>query len=214
MFVVPSRSRPHNIARLIAAWRATAAASPALVCVDADDPMLAAYRALHLPEDWTLRVGAREGLSALYNAALAARPGCAWYGVFADDVVPETELWDRVLIGAAGAHGLAWGDDGINGRAHATHFVVGGDLVRALGFLALPGLERLYIDTAWHEIARRRGITCYRPDVIVRHHHFSNGLAPFDATYRKCAKDADRRVFQAWRAQLDSSGTAKERTLP
>jgi hypothetical protein len=211
MFVCPSRSRPHNVARLVDACRATGATAAFLVCIDDDDPLREAYEAQRLPEGWTIRAAPRDGLSAIYNAAFRASPACDFYGVVADDIVPETNGWDRALIEAAGTDGIAWGDDGINGCAHATHLVVGGALVRDIGWLALPGLSRLYIDTAWNAIGRRRGVLRYRPDVVVRHHHFSNGLAPFDATYRKRAKDDDRRVFKAWRATFAATERMKEK---
>lgn len=210
MWISPSRSRPHNIARLIEACRATKTSTPFLICIDADDPLRESYLALDLPDGWAIRTGPRDTLSAIYNAALSAHPGLDWYGVVADDIVPETPGWDRILIATAGRDGLAYGDDGINGARHATHFVLGGDLVRSTGFLALPGLDRIYIDTCWVEIANRFGVLRYRPDVKLTHKHFSNGTAPFDAVYRKHRKDQDRQIFEAWRQAFQSQHRQKE----
>lgn len=201
MWVLPSRSRPQNIARFLASG---AAPVPLWLRIDDDDPELARYLHLDGMPAGTTKVGPRVGLSALYNEAFLAFPDRPWYGVLADDIVPETPGWDSALIEAAGTDGLAFGDDGINGPAHATHFVLGGDLVREFGWLALPGLSRIYIDTVWADIARERGVFRYLPNVKLTHLHFSNGRAFWDATYRKPGKAFDRAVYQAWKTSKET----------
>lgn len=196
---IPSRARPHNLARLIAACRATGMTTPVVVRIDGDEHLRGVYADLCRDAGWELEVGPRERLSVLYNEFFGMRPDLRWYGFLSDDVVPETPAWDRRLIDAAGADGLAFGDDGINGALHAAHFVLGGDLVREIGWLSLPGLDRIYIDTCWNDIARDRGAFRYLPDVKLYHRHFSNHQALFDATYKKQNKAADRALYEAWR---------------
>lgn len=190
VFVVPSRSRPHNIFRL-------SGSAPFLLMLDDDDPMLGGYAGL--PGNWTVRVNQRMPLSAIYNAAFEEFPGLDWYGVFADDIVPETPGWDKALINAAGTDGMAYPDDGIGA---ATHFVLGGDLVREMGWLAYPGLSRLYIDTVWRDIATARGVLRYLPDVKVTHRHPSVGLGMMDAIYRKAGKAEDKRIYEQFLKEL------------
>lgn len=191
MWIVPSRSRPENIARLTLGLTET----PALLRLDKDDPELSRYLRIPYPTNWQITVGERRPLSAVYNES----SGLSWFGILADDVVPETPDWDRILIETAGHDGLAYGDDGINGETHATHFVLGCDLVKDIGFVALPGLNRIFIDTVWNDIARARGVMRYRPDVKLTHMHFSNGLAAFDRTYAKPGKSFDRDIYQQWK---------------
>ncbi len=197
MWIIPSRSRPQNLRRLIA--NRNIFASPAVIVLDNDDPMLRGYEDLSdWPNDWEVAIVSRMTLSKIYNNFFKIRPDLEWYGFLADDVVPETYDWDRLLIEAAGKDGLAFGDDGINGATFATHFVIGGDLVRSVGWLALHGLDRIYIDTIWNDIATERSVRRYLPDVKLRHHHFSNRLALMDQTYRKSTKDNDRALYEAW----------------
>ena len=198
MWIIPSRSRPHNCARLFAAGFSTSG----VLCVDDDDPMLDGYRRLALPDRWVLAIGKRDGLSEIYNRAFRTHPWELWYGVGADDMLPETPAWDQRLIHAALPDGLAFGDDGINGDKHATHFVIGGRLVREMGWLALPGLQRIFIDTMWNTLTEKRGVRRYLPDVKLTHLHFSNGTAPVDATYRKVGKARDRAIYQQWKDGL------------
>lgn len=199
MFLLPSRSRPHNVARLIRGFADTWADSPVLLLLDQDDPLLGAYRNLDLPSNWSITVGQPGPLNNLYNDSYQLHPDLDWYGFIADDVVPETSKWDRELIEAAGKDGLAFPDDSISNGLAAPHFVLGGDLVRSVGWLCLPGLWRIFIDTVWNDIARERGVFRYLPHVKLTHHHFSNRKALRDSTYRKPNNHVDKILYQTWK---------------
>jgi len=173
--------------------------TPAIVMVDDDDPMIGGYIELELPEHWALLIRKRTGLAELYNEFFFSHETQPWYGFLADDVMPVTYGWDQRLIAAAAEDGMAFGDDGINGEKFGTHFVLGGDLVRRVGVLALPGLSRLYIDTVWNDYAKNIGVRRYLAHVKLTHHHFSNGMALMDQTYRKDDRDADRAIYTQWR---------------
>ena len=71
--------------------------------------------------------------------------------------------------------------------------------MRSTGWLALPGLDRIYIDTIWCDIARGQGVYRYRPDIKMTHHHFSNRMAMKDAIYRKHRKPEDRALYEEWK---------------
>ncbi len=199
MFVLPSRGRPHQLRRLILAWWDTKASLPVWLRLDEDDPSLPDYLALPFPPPWKREVGPRVPLSAIYNKAYERAPETPWWGLIADDVVPETPEWDLKLVEAAGSGGMAVPAGGHDPEG-APHFVLGGDLVREIGWLALPGLDRIYIDTVWMLIAKDRGVFRRVPDVMLRHHHFSTG-APWDDTYRKHHKPEDRAAYETFRQE-------------
>lgn len=211
MWVCPTRSRPDNLGRLIEAYRATGATTPVALLLDECDPALPSYLALTLPRGWDRRIGKRDGLSGIYNRFFAVAPRLEWYGLIADDVVPETEGWDRRLIETAGDDGMAVPSGGET-TGGCPHFVLGGDLVRSMGWLSLPDLDRLYIDTVWGDIAKAKGVYRDCPEIMLRHRHFSNGLAPFDKTYRKDNKAQDRAVYLRWRQTFESQLRQKETT--
>ena len=198
LWILPSRSRPQNLGRLIAACRATGMSTPALVRLDEDDFTLSQYKSLIMPDNWKITVGPRLPLSGVYNEAYRTMPETEHFGFIADDVVPETHGWDRALIDSAGRDGMAVpaGGDTTGGTPH---FVLGGDLVRSIGWLALPGLDRLWIDTVWHDIAQQRGVLRYLPEVVLSHLHFSNGKALFDRTYKKHNKAQDKALYETWK---------------
>lgn len=193
MWILPSRGRPQNAARLLIAFGVTRATTPVWLRLDDDDRFAQVY---DVP--WETHIGPRIPLSELYNEAFRLLPYADWYGFIADDVVPETTGWDRTLIEIAGADGMAV-PNGAHELGGAPHFVLGGDLVRSVGWLALPGLDRTYIDTVWSEIAQKRGVLRCVPEVTLRHHHFSNRKALYDKTYRKLRKAEDRATYTKWR---------------
>ncbi len=198
MWVLPSRGRPRNLRRLIAAYRNTGATTPVWLRLDEDDPTLEECRALPIPASWACVVGPRLPLSQIYAEAYQHTLCWPWHGFIADDVVPETPGWDATLIEIAGRDGMAVPAGG--DPKGAPHFVLGGDLVDEIGWLALPGLDRLYIDTVWKDIATARGVLRRVPEVRLAHRHFSTGMARFDETYRKKHKAQDRALYEMWRS--------------
>lgn len=199
MWILPSRSRPHNLLRLINAWRFTLASTPCELCIDFDDPLREQYETMKTP-GWGLFIGQRGPLSAIYNNAFERHPHEMWYGFIADDVVPITDNWDMKLIEAAGSNGMAVPAGGET-TGGCPHFVIGGDLVRSIGWLSLPGLDRIYIDTVWGDIAKYRDVYREVHDVKLEHFHFSNGKAMMDSTYRKHHKEQDKIIYDNWRQQ-------------
>lgn len=197
MWVLPSRGRPQNIRRLIAACEEITGPSSFFLRLDEDDPAVHHYPPV--PLNWIVRVEERVPLSEIYNDFLATFPFLSWYGFIADDVVPETPMWDSKLIDVAGDDGMAVPAGGHDPDG-TPHFVLGGDLVRDVGFLSLDGLDRTYIDTVWGDIARERGVLRRVPEVQLTHRHFSTG-ALMDRTYLKRNKKRDREIYEKWRAR-------------
>lgn len=202
MFILPSRSRPHNIARLVIAWRATNATSPLVLRLDLNDPRLPEYLEIKMPPHWFVRIGSPNFVGPLTNEVFKEWPNSDWYGILGDDVVPLTYEWDRKLSEACGSNAIAYGNDTIHGRNLCTHPVIGGELVREMGFITLPGLKGLYGDTVWMHIGQTRDCLKYLDNVILEHRHWSNGKAPMDASYASHTRYAeDQGVYERWRSQ-------------
>jgi hypothetical protein len=198
LIVIPSRSRPHNFQRLIAACLSTGTSTTTWVRLDEDDASLSQYAALSMPKNWEVIIGQRVPLSEVYNEAYRKIPETSHWIFIADDVVPVTYKWDQKLIEAAGPDGMAVPTGGETTGGYP-HFALGGELVRSIGWLALPGLDRIYIDTCWRDIADQRGVLRYVPEVTLEHRHFSNGKALFDRTYKKEKKAHDKIIYENWK---------------
>ena len=161
MWILPSRGRPASLKRFFDAYRATGADSPGLVCLDNDDATLDEYLKIALPHYWNWDIDAPIGLGVRCNAAYGKFPNEPWYGLISDDVLPKSLRWDEILIAKAANDGMAYGSDGIVEAAQFTHGVLGGDLVRDLGWIILPGLQRIYGDNVLTEIGKERGVLSF-----------------------------------------------------
>lgn len=202
MWILPSRGRPESIKRFFSACALTGFSTPGKIYIDNDDAEKSEYLNIEIPHNWNVVIQERVSLGELCNNVLGNHPDEEWYGCIADDVLPHTQKWDIRLIKAAGKDGVAFGNDGINGEALATHPVIGGEFARELGFISLPGTKRIYMDTALTEIAKRKGVLRYLPDVYLEHLHFSNGKSPYDETYAKPHANDDKKVYEAWLKSL------------
>jgi hypothetical protein len=197
MWFLPSRGRPDNIKRFIVAYKDTAATTPIILWLDEDDAEN--YADIELPENWIKLVMPRfGGTGIMTNKFYDLYPNEKWYGLLGDDVLPKTQNWDVKLVAAAGLDGLAYGNDLISGEKHAAHPVVGCALVKKLGWLALPGCQRIYIDDALMYAAKLEGKCTYLPEVILEHLHFSVEKSKFDAVYKKEHNDSDKKIFDTW----------------
>lgn len=132
--------------------------------------------------------------------AFALYPDESRYTIMGDDEIPRTERWDSELSETAGPVGIAYPADLIWHGKRITQPVVGGDLLRAIGWWTLPGLTHLYVDTVFEHLGRALGCARYRPDIIVEHLHFSVGKSPYDETYRRVDSGKDRECFETWKA--------------
>jgi len=194
----------------------TEAQARTLVYLDEDDPALGEYRKIDYPSWWVVHVGAPVGLGGVYKWVFETFPDASYYGFLGDDLIPRTKHWDGKLIEAAGTGAISYGDDGNWGEKLATHPCIGGDLVRRMGWLCYPGLNKLFIDTVWHTIGAKLGRLHYLPDVKLEHMHYLFGKAEHDETYGDQAeyfahdKDYYDKFIHEWEPVLEDE---KDTTL-
>ena len=184
MWLVPSFKRPQNLARLLESCRDTGMTSRLVIRLMEDDPTLAEYRAIPLPENATFHVGPRVKAPAACQWALQLFPDEACYGFLGDDVVLKTDGWDVALALHAGLDYISYPDDGIHGEHLCTHPCIGGDLVRSVGFWGLPGLDHNFMDTVWYSLGRGANLLHYCPHVKFDHRHPVAHKAEDDEVYR------------------------------
>ena len=206
MWFVPSKGRPERLKSLLDAMKAYGSVEPGVIWLNEDDPGVDDYLPSvmdHAPANWCYRlcepgiIGCAEKL----RRAFSEFPDEPWYGFIADDIGIETHGFERRLIAAAGAWGIANGNDlarsrenVMEGRINGAE-VFGGKLLRALGYWIPAGFEQLYIDDVWETLCRSLGNWRTLMDVITTH-DFAPYLDPskMDET---CARvnTADRYTF-------------------
>lgn len=212
MFILPTRSRPASLTRFLDTYRRTDAVSSVCVILDRDDPDLEEYLTIDYPGNWQILYMDADawGLSGRINQAFATFGYEAFYGLLGDDALPRTGGWDRELIESAGRDRISYPNDLLRKGELCTHPVIGGDLVRRVGWLALPDVKALYIDTAWMYLGRLAGLLTYHPNVIVEHMHWSVDKAPMDATYRRHRDHDDAAAYLRWLSSQDCEALIKK----
>ena len=210
LIIVPSRGRPRSIARLLDSVRETSRLDTRLhVAVDEDDETLPQYQAVMAKAGGAgdvLETGPRKGLCGWTNKVALDRAGeYPFLASFGDDHVPRTPGWDRALCGAIGdmgGTGFSWPWDGTS-EIVPEACVMSSDIVRALGWMSLPGLAHWYQDTAWGDLGRGAGCIRHLRAVAVDHVHPRARKVNGDATYAESGRslEADRAVYYAWRQE-------------
>lgn len=196
MWFLPSFGRP---GRCQEALDLIAVAEPSEGYVVIDEAQRGDYRNLRLPPGWIM-IENPAGLSfcQTLNWIFGEYSYLDWYGLTCDDFMVRTADWSAPLVAAAGSCAFAnsadgWQAGGPDKRMHGAA-VFGGDLLRAFGWWAPPGLVHCFCEDFWEQVGRELKNWRYVPDVVVEHCHAWNGKAPNDPTYEKAYRtfDADK----------------------
>ena len=210
MFFLPSRNRPDRLQQALDKIIEAGTASAGLIVIDGEDPEK--YADLRLPEGWTLKFLPNDmgGVARVWNWCVDNYPGLPWYGMLSDDLHVRTPGWDKILIEAAGARGIASCNDGwqananpAQGRMHGAA-VYGGELMAAVGYWAPRGMIHNCVDDLWEMIGRSFGCWTVRMDVLTEHMHPGCGKAVVDETYSANMTVIDGRLnFETARLAAD-----------
>lgn len=231
--IVPTRSRPASVARLVKAWRDTGAFDDAelLLAADRDDPQWAAYAAAVAAVPPVTMVTASRWQPMVHKLDSVAL-GVAWgaddevapppfaVGFAGDDHVPRSHGWTAACVGALRemGTGIVWGADGYQDDNIPTWWVMTCDIVRALGRMVPAPVEHLYCDNAMKDLGERAGCWRYLPDVLVEHMNpYAGGKADMDAQYRRVNSQAqfqrDGAAYVRWKRRMLGLQAAEVRTL-
>lgn len=187
LVVLPSRGRPHNMARLWKAMQDTCEGDTTIrVGLDEDDETRDAY-----PQgpQYEVRAGMQGLVTEWINALAVPRVDDYHYiGHFGDDCVPRTPGWDVQIMKALEDTPFAFGDDMEYDQrpegSLCTHVFMRSEIIRKLGYFGPPSIKHMYVDLAWMTWGHVAGIT-YLPEVQIEHMHFLEGKAPFDESYQR-----------------------------
>lgn len=209
--ITPTRGRPAQLREMVEAVHSTAAGDVRVMTgIDDDDPADYLETMLGYTGDVVAYRGERKSLCGWTNhlaqLALDGPNPPRYLASLGDDHRPRTKGWDRKLIEAIEqlpGPGMAYGNDLLQGKNMPTAWVASAEVVRALGWMMLPGCEHMYVDTAILMLGMTADRIAYRPDVIVEHLHPLAGKAQWDQSYRESNTEdryaADRKAFEAWR---------------
>jgi hypothetical protein len=213
--IVPTRSRPEAVDRVIQAWHDTDAfmdGAHLVFVADYDDPRYAEYQDRFMsitPAGWSARaIRTWQPLVPKLNAVALdfARSGGRFaLGFAGDDHLPRTRGWVRAYLDALHelGTGIVYGDDGHQHENIPTQWVMTADIVRELGAMVPAPVEHLYCDNAVRDLGREAGCLRYLPEVLIEHMHPVAGKATMDAQYERVNSQrqnrGDRQAYRTWR---------------
>lgn len=223
--VVPSRGRPEAAQELAESFEQTCTADTSLlIAVDDDDPLLEDYttppprfRQVTVLTQFTKTMNEALNRAACFLMTPAGSPfAIAFMG---DDHRPRTRGWDEQYLAALRelGTGLVYGDDLLQGERLPTQVAMTSDIVRALGYMAPPELNHMYVDNFWVSLGRTADCIRYLPEVVVEHVHPAAGKAKWDANYNRVNNSTtfehDRLAFEVYAADRFDADVAKVKAL-
>lgn len=200
-WILPTIGRPKNLRRLIESYRAVGEEAAVIVFLWSGDPKFAENMNQDWPPEWLVLVeGERFTAAEAMQKAFRYAPKATFYGFLADDIVFQTPFSQELAESAVPCF-ISYPDDSHQHETLCTHFVCGGDLVRELGYWALPGLYHTFLDSALMTLGHNvPGLLKYRPDVIFDHRHPLLGKGNHDEIYQYAQdhEDVDKETYRQW----------------
>lgn len=214
-WMCPTFQRPHRLKELAETWVEMAEDIPLYVRIWKHDQYKEKYYETSWPEEFHLYESEAEWAGDALRDYFVSFPSEPFYGFIGDDVLLKTPDGVAALINEAQDFFIAYPNDRIQRHHLCTHFCLGGELVRTVGYLVPPGIRHHYMDNIWMTIGLNTGLLRYRPDIIFSHAHFLRGRE-YDDTYEKVylpdgsmkpeAESYGKTIFDLWmkkRAQED-----------
>lgn len=209
MVLVPTRSRPHLVPRMVETWYQTGAFEVATLhfVLDADDMAIDQYKtelARHSDVDCSIRPEWEPLVSKLNHAARVAASISPFVAFMGDDHLPRTDDWARKLIAAHQAHpsSIVYGRDGFQDEALPTWWSMSSPIIRRLGRMVPAPVQHLYCDNAVMLLGQQTDRLVYLEDVLIEHMHPIVGKARSDAQYVRVNRpeqyERDRALFYGW----------------
>lgn len=207
LVICPTRGRPNAAREAYQSFNATKASADTtmIFVVDDDDPDRDRYEEEGVP---VLLIPSPGNMCGALNHAAkwALDKTAAEYLCFVgDDHHFRTPGWDKtftsLLEGRGG--GMVYGDDLFRKDGDIpTHIFMSASIIRALGWMGLPGARHLYLDNTWRVLGDEAGCLYYMPDIVVEHVHPAAGKAVWDANYQRVnaaeVYNHDAKAYLAW----------------
>ena len=208
----PSRGNPNAVFEAAFSFKSTAMNPDSwfIAVVDEDDPLIDTYFAFNEDVSIPIEVVPRGKVGnmnlALNYAATKYAEHHDIIGFVGDDHRFRTTGWDRVIdhVLTNEGGGLAYADDLAQREQLPTQVFISSPIIKALGWMGLPGARHLYLDNTWRMLGERADCLFYLPDIVIEHMHPAYGKAKWDENHTRVNSEEmyahDREVFEQWLA--------------
>jgi len=220
MWLIPSYNRPEMLRRLLnSIAEVEPSTGPIVVKYDPKDTATADLLLQEGGGRWSLWDTPNVGCSLALQWAYHLWPAEPFYGFIGDDTEITSESFFPLMEEAAGPNRIAVPNDLCWPGAKVPeitplprHCCIGGELVRAWGFWAVPGLYHCFCDVFWHRFMKEfpsswKGV----PGAVLRHYHHLDApvypadrrtkeLFPRDSTHElgETYMEYDKRIIDKW----------------
>ncbi len=134
------------------------------------DKMLASFHNTINCSSLLINDNKNKTVTEVFNDSFQKYPDFDYFFMANDDIEFKTKDWDIILANAIIKPGISYGNDMLQGKNLCTFPMISGDIVRKLGWLQLPSLNRYAGDVVWKFIAHQARCLHYVPEVIIEHH--------------------------------------------
>jgi hypothetical protein len=220
LVICPTRTRYDKIHQTIEAFIKTQTGfADLLIAMDEDDRD--GYTFTDYEHEY-IKIEVNPRIRMIPTVNLVANKYCNEYkyiGFIGDDHMFRTRGWDKIFLDKLEEMkvGIVYGNDLLQGRELATAGFLTSNIVSTLGYIAIPELIHLYMDTFWMSLGRALGKLEYFEDVTIEHCHFTNGKGTKDDLYTEVNSSSmyqhDGEVYNKYCAERLESDVAKLRQL-
>lgn len=208
--VIPTRSRPHNMAPLLNEWHNTDAFDVAdlVIAVDADDMLIDQYHSallglrgvtVYVLPEWQPMV---PKLNRVALDLTEKYPVVAFAG---DDHLPRTNKWAHLLVQdhyGTRKPQIVYGRDGHQDERLPTWWSMDSRIIRALGRMVPAPVQHLYCDNSVLQLGKAANCLLYDSRIELEHMHPFFGKSQPDAQYTRVNRpqqyDRDGSMFRSW----------------
>jgi hypothetical protein len=175
--LIPSRQRPKRLTATIESINKTKVGEvEVLTYVDDDDPEKDKYQSPSI-------LGPRINLSAAHYA-LEKIAKNYYLLMAADDIIFKTKGWDEKMKNAMPEDGIGVVFTNDGWKNSPNHCLYTKRLSELVGCIYPLEFEHFGMDTYFTDCMKGVGRFIHLPEILIEHHHFRNGKADQDDTYR------------------------------
>lgn len=227
VILLPTLNRIELLKRFIKSYIECEWKMPLWILIDQGDfiSKQQAYQEIKLPPQMKIIETSGITMGAKFRELWDQYKDMDYVGVLNDDHIICTKHGDATMLASLREHMILGCNDGptpdkpwMAPRKLAGLTLIAGKVIRALGYLMLPGLHQLYPDDVWETIGGQAGAIQILMNVCVHHDHVFAGRtkdAGFDKVYPEGWNDpthvngGETRVFNEWKAKQMASDLQK-----